>query len=65
MQFLSKFNLSMMTGVAFIQGGSRGIGLQFCKHILATRKNCNVVVSCRDPGAAHHLQNMGPQFQDR
>ena len=54
-----------MTGVAFVQGGSRGIGLQFCKHILATRKNCNVVVSCRDPSAAHHLQNMGPQFLRR
>lgn len=54
-----------MSGVAIIQGASRGIGLQFCKTILTTKPNCRIVAACRDPSGAVHLHDLQKQHGDR
>ncbi|XP_066549702.1 C-signal [Amia ocellicauda] len=50
-----------MAAVALIQGASRGLGLQFCKHILATKAQVTVVATCRHPEAAPHLRELSAQ----
>jgi len=37
--------------VALVQGASRGIGLQFCRHILKRYPDSLVLATCRDPSA--------------
>jgi len=43
--------------VAFIQGASRGIGLEFAR-CLSARGSVKVVAGCRDPDNAVHLHNL-------
>eukprot|EP00092_Neocalanus_flemingeri_P017903 GFUD01019369.1.p1 GENE.GFUD01019369.1~~GFUD01019369.1.p1 ORF type:complete len:256 (+),score=60.74 GFUD01019369.1:55-822(+) len=43
--------------VAFIQGASRGIGLEFAR-ALSARGNVRVVAGCRDPDGAQHLHQL-------
>ena len=43
--------------VAFIQGASRGIGLEFCR-ALSARGGVEVVVGCRDPTSAPALASL-------
>ena len=43
--------------VAFIQGASRGIGLEFAR-ALSARGNVNVIAGCRDPDSALGLQTL-------
>lgn len=42
----------MAAPVALIQGASRGLGLQFCRHILSRHPSSLVVATCRDPSAS-------------
>ena len=46
-----------MAAVAFIQGASRGIGLEFAR-ALSARGNVHVVAGCRDPDSAQHLHHL-------
>uniref|UniRef100_A0A8D0FZ07 C-factor n=1 Tax=Sphenodon punctatus TaxID=8508 RepID=A0A8D0FZ07_SPHPU len=48
--------------VALVQGASRGLGLQFCKHILAVRKDARVIATCRSPERASGLQALSQQY---
>ena len=41
--------------VAFIQGASRGLGLEFAR-ALSSRGGVKVVAGCRDPASADSLQ---------
>ena len=43
--------------VAFIQGASRGIGLEFAR-TLSLRGNVHVVAGCRDPESAGNLRQL-------
>lgn len=43
---------------AFIQGASRGIGLEMVRQLLASEPRARVFASCRDPRSAHDLQNL-------
>jgi len=43
--------------VVFIQGASRGIGLEFAR-ILGARGGVRVLAGCRDPDSAHQLQQL-------
>ena len=43
--------------VAFIQGASRGIGLEFAR-ALSARGNVKVVAGCRDPDSAEQLHKV-------
>ena len=51
--------------VVFVQGASRGIGLEFVK-TLAARRSVRVVAGCRDPDRADQLHQvmftMGSDF---
>ena len=44
-----------MSAVAFIQGASRGLGLEFAR-ALSSRGNVKVIAGCRDPDTASNLQ---------
>jgi len=46
-----------------IQGSSRGIGLQFCRSLLA--RQVNVIATCRQPNQAEELQQLKSQQPDR
>jgi len=43
--------------VAFIQGASRGIGLEFAR-VLSARSDTRVVAGCRDPDGSYELQKL-------
>ena len=43
--------------VAFIQGASRGLGLEFAR-ALSSRGNVTVIAGCRDPDSATNLHNL-------
>ena len=43
--------------VVFIQGASRGIGLEFAR-TLAARRSVMVVAGCRDPDSADQLHQV-------
>ena len=43
--------------VAFIQGASRGLGLEFAR-ALGSRGNVTVIAGCRDPDSATNLHNL-------
>ncbi|XP_061827532.1 C-signal [Nerophis lumbriciformis] len=55
----------MAAPVALIQGASRGLGLQFCKHILQNKKPSTVIATCRNPDAAAELLGLAGQHKDR
>ncbi|XP_075939263.1 C-signal [Anarhichas minor] len=48
----------MAAPVALIQGASRGLGLQFCKHILKHRTTAVVIATCRNPEHATELRDL-------
>nr|XP_060624735.1 C-signal-like [Anolis sagrei ordinatus] len=48
-----------------IQGASRGLGLQFCKHLLASREEVLVLATCRRPSEAEALQALRAEFPRR
>ena len=50
------YNFQLMA-VAFIQGASRGIGLEFAR-CLSARGNVQVVAGCRDPDTAVNLRGL-------
>ena len=47
--------------VAFIQGASRGIGLEFARS-LSVRGNIRVIAGCRDPQKAEQLKEVRDKF---
>ncbi|XP_006643243.1 C-signal [Lepisosteus oculatus] len=51
-----------MASVALIQGASRGIGLEFCRYILAKKSPALVVATCRNPEAAAGLRDLTGQY---
>lgn len=55
--FLLHFQTMPSTATnALIQGCSRGLGLQFCKSLLARQPGLNVIATCRSPETATELQ---------
>ncbi|KAM9365540.1 C-signal-like [Pholidichthys leucotaenia] len=56
----------MAAPVALVQGSSRGLGLQFCKHILRNETLAAVVVAtCRNPDGAVELRGLTEQHPGR
>ncbi|XP_029377325.1 uncharacterized protein LOC115055560 isoform X2 [Echeneis naucrates] len=55
----------MAAPVALIQGASRGLGLQFCKHILKNKSTAAVVATCRNPDGAAELRSLAGQHPGR
>lgn len=55
----------MAAPVALIQGASRGLGLQFCKHLLNHKAAPLVVATCRSPFSAPELQQLAEQHRGR
>uniref|UniRef100_A0A1A7W7E7 C-factor n=2 Tax=Iconisemion striatum TaxID=60296 RepID=A0A1A7W7E7_9TELE len=55
----------MAAPVALIQGASRGLGLEFCKHILKNKSLANVIATCRNPTEATELRGLTGQHPDR
>ncbi|XP_070540472.1 C-signal-like [Ptychodera flava] len=49
-----------MTSNALVQGASRGIGLQFCRTLLA--RNAVVFATCRNPEQANELKGLQQQY---
>ncbi|KAM8852457.1 C-signal [Synchiropus picturatus] len=54
----------MAAPVALIQGASRGLGLEFCRHILRC-KAANVIATCRNPDGASELRGLAGQHAGR
>ncbi|XP_062257770.1 C-signal [Platichthys flesus] len=55
----------MAAPVALIQGSSRGLGLEFCRHILRNRASAAVIATCRDPDGAAELRGLEAQHPGR
>lgn len=51
--------------VALITGASRGLGLQYCKHLLANYPSATVYAACRDPVNATHLQELSAEHDNK
>lgn len=54
----------MTSPVVLIQGASRGLGLQFCKHLLS-RNSALVLATCRNPTSSLELQELKSKFSSR
>lgn len=54
----------MASPVVLIQGASRGIGLQFCKHLLS-KNSALVLATCRNPTNSLELQELHSKFSSR
>ncbi|XP_076045695.1 C-signal-like [Oratosquilla oratoria] len=52
-----------MTTNVVIQGASRGIGLQFCRHLI--QKGTNVIACCRAPSQAEDLQKLKSEYENQ
>jgi len=50
---------------ALIQGASRGLGLQFCRHVLQSSPSAVVVATSRRPEASDGLQQLAVQHPGR
>lgn len=50
---------------SFVQGASRGIGLEFVRQLLATDRDSRVFASCRDPSGATELAELASQHPAR
>lgn len=48
-----------------VQGASRGIGLQFCRHILKAKPESVVIATCRNPDTASELLGLQSQYDRR
>lgn len=55
----------MAGSVALIQGSSRGLGLQFCRHILKNKTPAVVIATCRNPDGAAELRDLSAQHPGR
>lgn len=55
----------MAAPVALIQGASRGLGLEFCRHILRHKNPAAVVAACRSPDGAAELRRVAEQHPGR
>ena len=51
--------------IAFVQGASRGIGLELVRQLLETGAASRVIASCRDPGTATELQSISARHTPR
>lgn len=54
-----------MAAVALVQGASRGLGLEFCKHVLTHKAPAAVVATCRNPEGATALASLAAQHPGR
>lgn len=55
----------MAAPTALIQGASRGLGLEFCKHILESKTTVAVIATCRNPEGAAELRRVADQHPGR
>lgn len=55
----------MAAPIALIQGASRGLGLEFCKHILKNKTPAAVIATCRNPDGAAELRGLAGQHPGR
>uniref|UniRef100_A0A1A8QAB7 C-factor n=3 Tax=Nothobranchius TaxID=28779 RepID=A0A1A8QAB7_9TELE len=55
----------MAAPVALIQGASRGLGLEFCKHILKNKSLAVVIATCRNPDGSSELRGLSGQHPGR
>lgn len=55
----------MAAPIALIQGASRGLGLEFCKHILRNKNPAVVLAACRSPDGAAELRRLAEQHPGR
>ncbi|XP_075902107.1 C-signal [Nelusetta ayraudi] len=55
----------MAAPIALIQGASRGLGLEFCKHILRNKNPAAVIATCRSPDGATELRRVAEQHPGR
>ncbi|KAK7496260.1 hypothetical protein BaRGS_00012425 [Batillaria attramentaria] len=55
----------MSGAVCLVQGASRGIGLGFCRALLARSPDTFVIATCRNPAAAPELRAVQDQNPDR
>ncbi|MGH0149081.1 UNVERIFIED_CONTAM: hypothetical protein FKN15_014427 [Acipenser sinensis] len=53
-----------MAAVVLVQGASRGLGLEFCKHILS-KKSEGVIATCRNPEKALQLKDLGVRYPEK
>lgn len=51
----------MASAVCLVQGASRGIGLGFCRTLLARSPGISVIATCRSPSSAPALQALQEQ----
>ncbi len=51
--------------VAFVQGASRGIGLELVRQLLETGEASRIIASCRDPSRATELQSLSARHAAR
>uniref|UniRef100_A0A3Q0S252 Zgc:65997 n=1 Tax=Amphilophus citrinellus TaxID=61819 RepID=A0A3Q0S252_AMPCI len=55
----------MAAPIALIQGASRGLGFEFCRHILKNKTLATVVATCRNPDGAADLRTLAGQHPGR
>ncbi|XP_026164345.1 C-factor [Mastacembelus armatus] len=51
--------------IAVIQGASRGLGLEFCRHILKNKSSAAVIATCRNPDGAAELRDLAGEYPGR
>ncbi|GLU17494.1 hypothetical protein SLE2022_338580 [Rubroshorea leprosula] len=61
----SASSLKLDGGVSFVQGASRGIGLEFVKQLLEKNDKGHVVATCRNPDGATGLLELKTKFAER
>ncbi|KAL3863876.1 hypothetical protein ACJMK2_005603 [Sinanodonta woodiana] len=54
-----------MASISLIQGASRGIGLEFCRHLLRKSSDGIVIATCRSPDSASHLKDLQKSHHER
>ncbi|XP_041865460.1 C-factor [Melanotaenia boesemani] len=55
----------MAAPIALIQGASRGLGFEFCKHILTNKSLASVIATCRNPDGSAELRGLADQHPGR
>ena len=55
----------MASAVCLVQGASRGIGLGFCRALLARSTDTSVIATCRSPASATGLQALQKENPQR
>ncbi|KAK1164592.1 C-factor isoform X1 [Acipenser oxyrinchus oxyrinchus] len=54
-----------MAAVVLVQGASRGLGLEFCKHILSKKSEAVIIATCRNPEKALQLKDLGVRYPEK